>query len=124
VRALVPILSLKEDNEAFISELEKYKEIILLFSLDAKSMKETFGVEAEHIGEGTKFLERLKLKLETKGKRVFDVVEWGDIIRNIKSIAILRNVDVVAIKEQKSKAFQNFIKELKKEIPNVKILIF
>ena len=123
MKVLVPLLTLKENDEKFIEKLQKYDEIILLLTLDKERMKKTFGVEAERIAEGTKFLERLKLILETKGKRVFDIVEWGNLERNIKNIALLQKVKKIIIKEQKSKAFNSFIENLKAELPNVEILI-
>jgi len=123
MKVLVPLLTLKENDEKFIEKLQKYDEIILLLTLDKERMKKTFGVEAEHIAEGTKFLERLKLILETKGKRDFDIVEWGNLERNIKNIALLQKVKKIVIKEQKSKAFNSFIENLKAELPDVEILI-
>lgn len=118
-KVLIPLLSKKENNLAFLEQATKNaKEIILLLIIDKRELFGQFGFAASEIMQGTHLLEELQNKLKENGKHATDIQEWGETETKIEHIAMLQQVDKVFLLEQENEYFKNLVKQLKKTLGN------
>lgn len=119
---LIPLLSDKENDEAFLEEaLKGAKNIILLIVVDANSNEE-FGFTTSHIQKARAVMEDVKATIGRKRKRAEDIIEWGDTFGKISNIALLRKVDKVFLKKQENQYFDELVEKLKKEKIDLQVI--
>jgi hypothetical protein len=112
---LIPLLSGKEDNQAFINAVtQKGKKIILLQIVDKEFLAKTSTAMGE-VMQNHALLTKVKKALQSKKKTVDEVTEWGTTIKKIISIAILQKVDKVFFVKQNNQFFEDIIKAMQKE---------
>jgi len=112
---LLPILSDKENEDAFLEEaLKGAKEVILLIVVDSETNDE-FGFATSHIQTARTILEEVKITVGKKRKKSEEILEWGNTASKILNIALLRKVDKVVLKQQENQYFEELVKKLRKE---------
>ncbi len=114
MKILVPVISGKEKNDAFISKvLLEGKEIVLLQIVD----EEFHSKAGSAIGEVRNLriaIDEIKKAAGAKKKKCIELTQWGSTVTKIVSIAILQKVDKVVLVKQENQFFEDIINELKK----------
>ncbi len=119
---LLPILSEKENDDAFLeTALKGATHVILLIVVDADS-KQEFGFATSQIQKARKVLEEVKTAIGKKRKKSEDILEWGDTKSKIMNLALLRKVDKVTLKNQDNQYFKELVEALEKEKISVEVL--
>ncbi|MEK6957482.1 MAG: hypothetical protein AABW99_00680 [archaeon] len=119
---LLPILSEKENDDAFLeAALKGAAHVILLIVVDADS-KQEFGFATSQIQKARKVLEEVKTAIGKKRKKSEDILEWGDTKSKIMNLALLRKVDKVTLKNQDNQYFKELVEALEKEKISVEVL--
>lgn len=119
---LLPILSEKENDDAFLEvALKGAAHVILLIVVDADS-KQEFGFATSQIQKARKVLEEVKTAIGKKRKKSEDILEWGDTKSKIMNLALLRKVDKVTLKNQDNQYFKELVEALEKEKISVEVL--
>jgi len=115
VKTLIPILSKREGNEAFLKKATaKSKEIILLLVIDTRSSMSS-GFTATEISQGQKIMKTTKEKIGKMRKACETLLEWGDTFTRIDHTAKLRRANTVALLKQDNQFFKELVEFLKKQ---------
>lgn len=119
-KILIPLISKKENDSDFLdTAVENAHEVILLLVIDTAAVGGSFGFTTSEISQGNMLVEEIKNYLESQGKHVFEVMEWGNTETKITNIAKLKEVDKVVLKKHKAQ----FLKELEKTLKKAKIKV-
>ena len=113
VRALIPLLSKKEDSEELIARAcREADELIALLIVDTNAMPGQFGFAASDIGHGNSLMQEIKRIALEYGKECQDIIEWGETTSKIIHLVQLRNINKVFLLKQDNQLFKNLVKEL------------
>lgn len=114
--ALIPLVSKKENNLDFITNVcAKADEIILLLIVDTAAMPGQFGFAASDISHGNQLMEEIKEIAKKKRTICNDLIEWGETIPKICNFAQLRKIKKIFLVKQQNEFFKKLVKELKEK---------
>ena len=114
MKVLLPILSKKENDSAFLERATKSaKEVILLLVIDTGAMHAESGFATAGIQQGNALLKEVKTILGKKRKNVSEVMEWGSTAAKITNLAKLRQADSVVLRRQDNQYFGELVAELR-----------
>ena len=115
-KILIPLLNNREEEESFLEKaVEDSKEIVLVAVIDTGAMVGKFGFAASQMSQCNLTTEKCKELLGKKGIKVEDILEWGDTLSKISSIAQLKKAKKIVMKKQDNHYFETLVKDLKKE---------
>lgn len=116
VKALIALLNNHEEDDAFIDKAsESINEAVLVVVIDTQAMVGKFGYAASQMSQGSSALEKCKESLGKKGIKAEDILEWGDTLSKITSMAKLKRVNKIILKKQDNHYFETLVKNLKKD---------
>lgn len=120
---LIPILSKKENEKNFLEKAtENEKEIFVMAIVEPKAFELDFGFTAKEISHANALMEEIKKNLEAQGKKVTDVLEWGETLHKINNFAKLKKTKKICLKKQENPSFKKLAKELKEQHNKVEII--
>jgi hypothetical protein len=115
VIALVPLLSGRESDPAFISAVtDRIDKVILLQIIDKGFMNKTSAAMGE-VMHYSSVMREAKKAIGAKKKGCDEITEWGATVQKIVSIAILQKVDKIFLVKQNNSFFDEVIEELKEK---------
>ncbi len=122
MKILVPVLTGREKEPAFIEAItNKVDEIILLQIVD-KDFSPRAGSAMGEVRQFRIVLDGIKKEIGAKRKKYDELTEWGSTIPKIVSIALIKKVDKVVLVKQEIQFFDDIVKELKKNKVHVDVV--
>jgi|GEM_PF-5122978 len=116
MKALIPILTGKEDEEEFIEkviEKEDLEEVILLNVVKRDEVGEVpAGYAGTKIKEAEETMKKIKNRLPVNIKTE-ENLEWGDPAEKIRAISKIKNIEKVFIDQsEESEEIENYLNNL------------
>lgn len=117
MKTLIPILSRKEDDPAFLeAALAETNDVIVLVTIDGNALVGKFGFVASELSAGSKMMERISGILRKKKIKTDECVEWGDTATKISQLAQVKKVDKIAFVGQNNQYFDRLMEKLRDEV--------
>ncbi len=118
---LAPILSGKENSPEFIEALCKADKILLLTIVDREFAMKTTSAVSE-LMQARNIVVDIEAKLKENNKVFDELTEWGQTVKRINSLYILRKVDKVLLMRQNNEFFNEIVLQLENEKLNVEVI--
>jgi hypothetical protein len=122
-KVLIPLLNNNEEENAFLEAASGgITEAVLVLVIDTGAMTGKFGFAASQIAHGNETIGKCKSVLAARGIQVEDVEEWGDTFSKINTVAKLKRIRDITVKNQDNHYFKNLVKMLRAENYEVKVI--
>ena len=116
VRALIPLLSKKENNREFVAKAcSGADELLVLLVVDTGAMPGQFGFAASEIGQGNSIMQEIKQLAAMEKTPCNDIIEWGETETKITHFVQLQSISRVFLIKQDNQFFRKLVKELEKK---------
>ncbi|MFA6268811.1 MAG: hypothetical protein WCW13_05310 [archaeon] len=114
MKVLVPLLTGKEKDSAFIELFSSKVDEVILLQITDKDFKSKTASAIGELRYLRAALEEIKKVIGKKKKKCVEISEWGSTIQKLIGISILQKVDKVFLVKQNNQFFEDILKELKK----------
>ena len=122
MKILIPLLSGRENDKAFIDSIEKdVKEVVILQIVDKQFLPKAGSAMAE-VRQFRIVADALRKALVSKKKKFVEMTEWGVTIPKIISTAQFQKVDKILLVKQSNQFFDEVISALKKNKMNFELI--